>query len=410
MISIEFLLDRALCRLKWLALCAGAAAANAPYVTFYYSEPAGTVLIRDVVVVTENPGTYYCAMGWFETDGYAGLQRTTGVRGNDDKSFYKHLHFSLWDTPTYQEIPMIWKRPEVVVDEFGGEGTGVKSYWPFEWKVGVRYTIALKTWDSGPAQTAWGMWFKDGEKNQWYRTATWGYPQAGIKIPSGTYSFLEDYLGNDLTREMKVGPGWKKTLTGKWVGIKTCTAQERDGLSTWNAGSDGDEFTVKTGGSTQATIPNGSTLTTSFAETPVLSAQTPRLSVAYAAGALSSAWNVDSSKSPPFSYWIEVFDNASMAGSPVKSKGKTDPSALKDTLQSLPLPDGTYYVRLTLTDIFDETSTATSQFVVGITALGRESRGVPKPGRSRSPNTEPGSLGVIKIDGKSVELNGRILK
>lgn len=389
------------------ALMIGAASANAPYVTFYYSDPIGTILMRDVVVVTETPGTYYCAMGWFGTDGYAGLQMTPGVRGNDGRTFYKHLHFSLWDTPTQQQIPMIWKRPDVVADGFGGEGTGVKSYWPFDWKVGTRYTIVTKVWDSGPNQTAWGMWFKDGEKQAWYRTATWGYPQAGIKIPAGTYSFLEDYLGTNLTREMRVGPSWKKNLAGKWVGIKTCTARERDGLPAWNAGAVGDAFMVRTGGSTQSDIANGTALSSNFADTPVLKGQAPILSADYRAGSLLLDWKVDSSASPPFSYKLEVFGDAQMSGAPLKSTEKEDPSALADTLANLALADGNYTVRLTLTDIFDEISTAKSDFAVGATALrGRN----PKSNRTKAGSLHipgRGAEGGFKVIRGGVELDGR---
>ncbi|HKP94882.1 MAG TPA: DUF3472 domain-containing protein [Fibrobacteria bacterium] len=357
-----------------LAAWTAAVSANAPYVTFYYDDPAGTILVRDVVIVTENPGTYYCATGWFGTNGYSGLQMTQGQRGNDGKTFYKHLHFSLWDTPTHQAIPMIWKRPEVVVDGFGGEGTGVKSMWPFDWKTGVKYTIALKVWDTGPAQTAWGMWFKDGAKEQWYRTATWGYPQAGVKIPAGTYSFLEDYLGNNLTREMKVGPGWKKNLAGKWVAMGTCTSRERDGLTAWDVGAAGDAFRVKTGGSTQATLPNGSRLTTAVPAEPSFPAQTPILSAAYAGGKLIARWQVDDSKTPPFAYRIDVFADPGMTGTPVKTSTKTDPSALADTLASLALADGAYTVRLTLTDIFDATATAKASLTVGSSGIRRKPR------------------------------------
>ena len=352
------------------AALAASAPANAPYVTFYYDDPAGTILVRDVVVTTEAVGTYYCATGWFGTDGYSGLQMTPGQRGNDGKTFYKHLHFSLWDTPTNQAIPMIWKRPEVVVDGFGGEGTGVKSMWPFDWKTGTRYTIALKVWDTGPAQTAWGMWFKDGAKEQWFRTATWGYPKAGIKIPAGTYSFLEDYVNNNLTREMRVGPGWKKDLAGKWVALATCTSRERDGLPAWDVGASGNEFRVKTGGNTQATVPNGSGLTSSISAGPSLSPQAPILSAAYAGGKLTSRWALDSSKSPAFAYRVEVFDNPAMSGAPVRASEKTDPSALADTLAGAPLADGSYTVRLTLTDIFEAVSTAKAPFTVGATAVG----------------------------------------
>lgn len=346
-------------------LSAGLAYANAPYVTFFYDDPVGSVIVRDVMVTTENVGTYYCALGWFGTSGYSGLQRTRGVTGNDGKTFYKHLHFSMWDTPTHQPIPMIWKRPEVVVEGFGGEGTGVKSYWPFDWKVGSAYTIALKLWDSDTNQTAWGMWFKDQDNHRWYRTATWGYPKSGLKIPARTYSFLEDYMGNNLTRGMCVGPTWKEDATGKWVAVNSATVRERDGLPAWNAGVNGGAFFVNTGGSTSNSIPSNTKLTASFAANPAFMPQTPVFAAEYKSGAVLSHWKVDDSKSPPFAYKIEIFANADMAGTPLKITGKTDPSALDDTMSNASLADGLYYVRFTLTDIFDQTSLAQTTLNVG---------------------------------------------
>ena len=339
-----------------LLVTATLAGAHAPYVTFFYHDPAGSVLVRDVMVTTENTGTYYCALGWFGTSGYAGLQKTTGVTGNDGKTFYKHLHFSLWDTPTHQPIPMIWKRPEVVVDGFGGEGTGVKSYWPFDWKVGARYTIALKLWNSATNQTAWGMWFKDQENHRWYRTATWGYPQGGLKIPAGTYSFLQDYLGNDLPRGMWVGPTWKKDADGNCVAVTAATMAERDGLTAWNAGVAGKSFFVNTGGTTTNKIASKAKLTAAFAARPVLTPQTPKFTAENKSGSAWFHWTVDDAKSPPFAHQIEIFTNAAMTGAPVATCGGIDPSAVEDTMTNVSLAAGKYFVRFTLTDIFDQTS------------------------------------------------------
>jgi hypothetical protein len=348
-----------------LAVSAGSSLANAPYVTLYYSDPEGTVLLRDVVVTQEAVGSYYCALGWFGTDGYAGLQRTPGNRGVDGKTFYKHLHFSLWDTPDKKPIPMIWKRPEVIVDGFGGEGEGVKSLWPFDWQVGSRYTIALKVWDSGPAQTAWGMWFRDNDHEKWYRTATWGYPAAGVKIGAGTYSFIEDYLGNNLQRGMQVGPSWKLDTRGQWSAIRKATVRERDGLIPWNVKLADGKFDMLSGGATAPGLVNGTALTADLPAAPTLLPQVPRATARYADGALITGWSVDSSKSPPFAYSLTL----SKGTETVRTWGKTDPSALADTLRGLNLADGTYTVRLSLTDIFEGKSQAEAGFSVGTAGL-----------------------------------------
>jgi hypothetical protein len=355
-------------------LLTGLVYANAPYITFYYQDPVGTTIIRDVVVTTETEGSYYCALGWFAVNkegngGYSGLQRTMGVMGNDGNPFYKHLHFSLWDTPNKDPIPMIWKRPEVVVSEFGGEGTGAKSLWPFNWKVGSVYSIALKLWDTGPNQTAWGMWFHDQDNHTWYRVATWGYPVGGCKIPAGTYSFIEDYMGTDLLRGMRVGPTWKEDVTGKWGAVKSATVTERDGLPSWDAGVSGNYFFANSGGSTVNSIVSGTKLTASFADTPTFISQVPLFTAEYKTGSVVSHWHVDSSQSPPFSYKIDIFSNAQMTGVPLKTVSRIDPSALGDTITNTSFQPGLYYARFTLTDIFDKTSVSQTTFNVGTVAV-----------------------------------------
>ncbi len=344
--------------------------ANATSLHLNFSDPPGRLIAMDVTIPYETVGTYYEVLGWSGTgNGYAGLQRTSGMRGNDGKTFVKHLHFSLWDTPNAKPIPMIWKRPEVVVQGFGGEGTGVKSLWPFDWQAGKRYTVVLKTWDSGPDETSFGTWFRDNGTGIWYRTATWGYPAKGVVIEGGNDSFVEDYQGNAAeVRESRIGPGWKMDLKGGWFPMKTCRFNaNQDGTQKWEGGTVDGAFFMRTGGNTTATLARNTLLTIAMADTPSFAPQFPVLAAELRDSRVLAHWIPAPAGAPLFAYTLEVFPNADLTGAPLYSDSRTDPSAMADTSGVLETGAagaagavaalmrfgvGPLHARLTLTDIF----------------------------------------------------------
>ncbi len=139
------------------------------------------MIMADFKVDSTTLYTYYAAMCW--NNGYCGVQR--GGNG-----FFKHVHFSLWDPEgMYSEV--IWHDYNVIVQRFGGEGTGWKTMWNFRWKEHQQYRLAVKCRVSD--STDYDAWFYNFEKNRWKHLAILRYPLT--KYFDFLSSFLEDWAG-----------------------------------------------------------------------------------------------------------------------------------------------------------------------------------------------------------------------
>ncbi len=150
-----------------------------------YNDPANEksdILMIDFTIDSTTLYTYYAALVW--DNGYAGVQR--GGNG-----FYKHVHFSLWD-PDGKTSTVIWHAPNVLVQRFGGEGTGWKSMWNFRWKEHHDYKLLVKT-TQVEDKSRYDAWFFDYDGYQWKHLATFQYPEVA---PFTRFSsFIEDWAG-----------------------------------------------------------------------------------------------------------------------------------------------------------------------------------------------------------------------
>ena len=76
-------------------------------------------------------------MAGFHPGGYSGIQQTG--RG-------RHAIFSLWDGGEDDKAQNVWYNKEkgVTLHNFGGEGTGGKSFMDYNWKDGKTYTMEVE--------------------------------------------------------------------------------------------------------------------------------------------------------------------------------------------------------------------------------------------------------------------------
>ena len=95
---------------------------------------SGDVIMTDIRVEETTLYTYYAGLVW--NHGYMGLQRGGGP-------YFKHVHFSLWDPPHGGFAEVVWAADGVVTERFGGEGTGWKSVWPFDWEEDITYRLCV---------------------------------------------------------------------------------------------------------------------------------------------------------------------------------------------------------------------------------------------------------------------------
>ena len=82
------------------------------------------------------PSTYFCVVGWSPA-GYSGIQEI----GEDRRVAI----FSMWNTDSGEHRVELLRAGEgAVVDNFGGEGTGLKTMKDLDWQLGEKITFVVR--------------------------------------------------------------------------------------------------------------------------------------------------------------------------------------------------------------------------------------------------------------------------
>ncbi|MEN8156450.1 MAG: LamG-like jellyroll fold domain-containing protein [Bacteroidota bacterium] len=304
--------------------------------------------------------TYYSAMGWWGTggegDGYCGIQQHPNGR---------NFIFSIWDPESTSEpIVASYLGHGTLSENFGGEGTGLKS-WNFSlgWDTDTWYRMVTRLWDEG-AHTMFGYWVQDMTTRQWYHLVTMDYPVEGVRINSGINSFLEDWYGNGWeARRYMIRDSYKRRLDGSWlshernrfsVNQEAPTANYNDNF---DGGILGDScFFIASGGETEP-----SCLPTAIFTLPQDPAPQwePIVLQQLDAGfdavekRLYVSWETDPGAGPQLSYHGAIYNTPGGEGVPALSFNDTVPQCTGDTLDITSLANGRWYLRLYVTDIFD---------------------------------------------------------
>ncbi len=222
-----------------------------------YPAPEGTLFYNEATVEESVPGSYFMACGFHR--GYFGIQEL-----GDGK---KVVLFSVWD-PTKGDNPnavaqehqveVLSSGEGVEVSRFGGEGTGGKSMWSYDWKVGNTYKFLVSAKVDGDKTTFAGYFFVP-EQHRWQQMATFRTATGGAPL-KGYYSFVEDFRRDGKSaeeiRRARFGNGWIQTLTGDWVALRKArfTADGNTQLHI-NAGVSGESFYLQNGGATKNVTP-----------------------------------------------------------------------------------------------------------------------------------------------------------
>lgn len=227
-------------------------------VHLWYQAPQGVLFYNEATVDKSSPGTYFCVCGF--NHGYFGIQELT-------RSGEKVVIFSVWD-PGKQDNPdavdpndrvrVLHAGEGVRVSRFGNEGTGGKSMFPYEWKVGERYRFCVKAQIDGD-RTSYAAYFYLNESSQWKHLVTFQTITGGEQL-KGYYSFIEDFRRNGVSakqdRKARYGNGWVRTAEGHWIALTDATFTA-DNTPTLNidAGLEGSDFFLTTGGDVQNHTP-----------------------------------------------------------------------------------------------------------------------------------------------------------
>jgi hypothetical protein len=332
----------------------------------------GDIVINEVRVPKSGEAlyTYYEALGWRgKGAGYAGIQAHPKA----------HLYiFSIWDHKDHSApIRAVYRGPGTETVGFGGEGTGLKS-WNFKlgWATDVWYTLVARNWPVGD-HTYYGIWVRAGDTKQWTHLVTMDVA-AKATFQGGTDAFIEDWSNSGTKpRTTHLRGGWKRKADGTWFpfGAGRYSVNSWDLVrgkrsynyrTNWNGGVERDEtgdyyFMISGGKNTTSSTSNPSKhairrteikpdyATVRIRDAKVAMADTKTLSV---------SWEVDKTTTPPFGFYIKVFDNQAGRGKPLASVSRRVPHARATTVDvsSLKLESGRYYLHLECVDILERHS------------------------------------------------------
>jgi hypothetical protein len=180
------------------------------------------LLMVDITVDSTSPSTYYAPINF--TGGYCGLQ---------DQGNNRTVHFSLWDyvdgdqqqVPEGAEARTLWRGHRVVGSDFGGEGTGVKTWRSYAWKTGEPYRLVVKLTPHQINQFGGAMrdyWVFNFKSQEWLHVATlWradnpktGKPETDL---GEVYTFVEDWAAtSEWYRSCYIFNARKMYMEGGW--------------------------------------------------------------------------------------------------------------------------------------------------------------------------------------------------
>ena len=315
---------------------------------------SANIVMTDFSIDSTALYTYYAALVW--NNGYAGVQR--GGDGYD-----KDVHFSLWDPSTGPTSQVVWHAPDVVVQRFGGEGTGWKAAWPFNWQENETYTLLVKC-EVEDTVSDYDAWFFDYGKFQWKHLATFQYP-APISF---TYlsSFIEDWEGTpqeyrsyslfNVMERLNPMNLWYKVPSATYSVNGTdpnCNGEVKDG-----------KFFIASGGTITPTNPTGTLLTI---PTSSFQPQNPQISdvavVWEPDDTLAVAWSfANNFWSPQESYRIRIAQDKQFSNI-VYDGGSITSSDTMDLIPNLKLDSTkTYYVSIDSKTILGDSTNETASF------------------------------------------------
>jgi|GEM_PF-510430 len=225
-------------------------------VHLWYPAKQGIVFYNEVTVENSFPGSYFCVCGF--KHGYFGIQELWQGR--------KVVLFSVWEpgnqdnqdtVPQDRRVKVLYEGQDVRVSRFGNEGTGGKSMFYYQWKVGDTYKCMVKASVEGD-RTTYEAYFYINEEKKWKHLATFQTITGGDYL-SGYYSFVEDFLRNGQSaqnvRRARYGNGWVKTKDGKWLPLIQATfTADRTPTMNIDAGLKDGRFFLQNGGDTENRI------------------------------------------------------------------------------------------------------------------------------------------------------------
>lgn len=224
-----------------------------------YQEPANkdiTWFYNEVTVPSGSDpvGSYFMAEGF--SGGYFGIQVNSETE--------RRVLFSIWssyetDNPNqipaeYTVIPLGYG-DGVNVGEFGGEGSGGKSYLVYDWEPDTTYKFLVKAESVVSNATDYTAYFYAPEIGDWKLIASFRRPFPPALHLESLYSFLENFDTDtgDQSRMAYYGNQWVYDTEGNWHEMTTAEfTNDSTGDSgvrlDFDGGADGNVFYLRNDG------------------------------------------------------------------------------------------------------------------------------------------------------------------
>ncbi|WP_027379525.1 DUF3472 domain-containing protein [Chryseobacterium daeguense] len=336
-----------------------------PYLEGFNMANTGELWYSEVMVDNscKKVNTYYSTLNFSlgPRGGYAGIQ----YKPNE---IYNNI-FSMWDLQD-SNVPQCtaeYSAPNTLVDGFGGEGTGLHTDNTMPWTPGTWYATVVRRWSTGDGKTRIGFFMYNYGTQKWKHYVTIVTPENDAKF-TGTKlgAFVENWnsAANKDTRCGYFRNFWSMNNQGTWS--KPTKYAVSAGTGSWTAATAFNNTAIKVSSCGTSPAPSGGSITfnniTQEGTKPattlpvVVTNVTPTYNST--GNSVNVTWAISETASPQLSYKVSLYTAASWAThTPVAVTTGIRPDKRS---ASVPLPansqPGTYYVSVTLEDIFKQSS------------------------------------------------------
>ncbi len=213
-------------------------------------------------------GSYFMTNGFGE--GYFGIQ----VNSEDER----RVLFSVWspyqtddpsDIPEDQRIQVLDHGEDVIVGEFGNEGSGGQSYKVYNWNTGVTYRFLNSIKPDGRGNTIYTGYFYAPETSSWHLIARFLRPQTDTWY-TRPHSFLENfsYENGHIERKAYYHNQWARKSDGTWIELNQAKFTGDDIAQIgyrldYATGTEGGQFYLRNGGFFDSSVELGGQLSRS---------------------------------------------------------------------------------------------------------------------------------------------------
>ncbi|MDU6877912.1 MAG: putative mucin/carbohydrate-binding domain-containing protein [Clostridium botulinum] len=320
------------------------------------NEKKADIMTVDWSTTKNAPNTYWAVHNWNaggEAGGYAGFQQRPDRRT---------LHFAIWDPiSARQPIKAEYLSSSSTSSRFGGEGEGMKVETNYDWKPASWYKMTMRNWQED-GHTKFGQWIRDESTKEWKQIAVLDFPVANVNFNWGTGMFQEDWAGNGQdVRNARLKNFYSRSVSNQhWNSLYQQRIKSQYPEKNWNGGGNSEYVWVEAGGNTKPSMTSGQIFNINQPSKPdVGTLDFDIINAKYENNSLNISWKLKNQSTPQFKGKIEIYNNPSMIGTPIKTINniKSYENSIKKSCQLVSLTG--LYAKVVITDLFDNTITKT---------------------------------------------------